>query len=174
MTSAERPIGEFLLARGGPFYELQGRLGLLREDALRAPSRAVLFVGLAWGVPLVLSIIAGNALGPYDQLPFLLDPWPWSRFFIAVGLLVLMERHAEERLRLHLHQFTRAPLLAPASIEPAATVVWLADGPAMAGAPVLAYLCGYSYAKRFTKWSHFYLGSAIALSPVAAWVATRC
>ncbi len=123
MTSAERPIGEFLLARGGPFYELQGRLGLLREDALRAPSRAVLFVGLAWGVPLVLSIIAGNALGPYDQLPFLLDPWPWSRFFIAVGLLVLMERHAEERLRLHLHQFTRAPLLAPASFGPAATAV---------------------------------------------------
>lgn len=43
--------------------------------------------------------------------------------------------------------------------------------PVIAGAPVLAYLCGYSYAKRFTKWSHFYLGSAIALSPVAAWVA---
>ncbi len=37
--------------------------------------------------------------------------------------------------------------------------------------PVLAYLCGYSYTKRFTKWSHFYLGSAIAFSPVAAWIA---
>jgi len=43
--------------------------------------------------------------------------------------------------------------------------------PGIAAVPVLAYLCGYSYAKRFTKWSHFYLGSAIALSPVAAWVA---
>lgn len=37
--------------------------------------------------------------------------------------------------------------------------------------PVLAWLCGYSYTKRFTRWSHFYLGSAIAFSPVAAWVA---
>ncbi|HSW45846.1 MAG TPA: UbiA-like polyprenyltransferase [Phycisphaerae bacterium] len=37
--------------------------------------------------------------------------------------------------------------------------------------PVLSYLGFYSYTKRFTKWSHFVLGSAIALSPVAAWLA---
>lgn len=37
--------------------------------------------------------------------------------------------------------------------------------------PVLIYLCGYSYTKRFTGLSHFYLGSAIALSPVATWIA---
>jgi len=51
--------------------------------------------------------------------------------------------------------------------------LWLYDNPwpAVASVPLLAYLCGYSYAKWFTRWSHFYLGSAIALSPVAAWVA---
>ena len=38
---------------------------------------------------------------------------------------------------------------------------------------MLAYLCGYSYAKRFTRWSHLYLGSAIAFSPVAAWLAVH-
>ncbi len=43
--------------------------------------------------------------------------------------------------------------------------------PLWAGVPVLAYLCGYSYSKRFTKLTHFYLGSALALSPLAAWVA---
>lgn len=37
--------------------------------------------------------------------------------------------------------------------------------------PVLGYLCFYSYTKRFTRWSHFVLGSAIAISPVAAWIA---
>ena len=37
--------------------------------------------------------------------------------------------------------------------------------------PVLAYLCAYSYTKRFTRWSHLVLGSAIALSPPAAWLA---
>jgi 4-hydroxybenzoate polyprenyltransferase len=37
--------------------------------------------------------------------------------------------------------------------------------------PVLAYLAGYSYAKRFTTLAHFWLGSAIAFSPVGAWLA---
>ena len=51
---------------------------------------------------------------------------------------------------------------------------WWLDGnywPAAMALPVLAYLCFYSYTKRFTAWSHFVLGSAIALSPVAAWLA---
>lgn len=43
--------------------------------------------------------------------------------------------------------------------------------PILLSGPVLLYLCGYSFTKRFTKWSHFYLGSAIAISPVAAWLA---
>ena len=51
---------------------------------------------------------------------------------------------------------------------------WFLDGnpwPMRLSFPVLVYLCLYSYTKRFTQWSHFVLGSAIALSPVAAWVA---
>jgi 4-hydroxybenzoate polyprenyltransferase len=43
--------------------------------------------------------------------------------------------------------------------------------PVAASVPVLVYLCFYSYTKRWTRWSHFVLGSAIALSPVAAWLA---
>ncbi|HNQ23467.1 MAG TPA: UbiA-like polyprenyltransferase [Phycisphaerae bacterium] len=43
--------------------------------------------------------------------------------------------------------------------------------PLLLAGPVLLYLGGYSFTKRFTKWSHFYLGSAIAMSPVAAWLA---
>lgn len=37
--------------------------------------------------------------------------------------------------------------------------------------PVLFFLFGYSYTKRFTLFCHFYLGLAIALAPAAAWVA---
>jgi 4-hydroxybenzoate polyprenyltransferase len=43
--------------------------------------------------------------------------------------------------------------------------------PMLLGAPVLAWLCAYSFTKRFTRYSHFVLGSAIALSPLAAWIA---
>lgn len=123
LTAEDARIGQFLVARGGPFYTLQRQLGLLREDAFRAGRRAMLLVGLAWGVPLVLSIIAGDAIGPYADRPYLLDPGAWARFFIAVGLFILMERQVEERLRIHLAQFARAPILAPGSFEPAAEAV---------------------------------------------------
>ena len=39
--------------------------------------------------------------------------------------------------------------------------------------PVLIFLAGYSYAKRFTSFAHFWLGAALAFSPVAAWIAIR-
>ena len=38
---------------------------------------------------------------------------------------------------------------------------------------VLLFLLGYSYAKRFTSLAHFWLGAALALAPIAAWIAVR-
>lgn len=123
MTPEEKKVSEFLLAHGGPFYALQQKLGLLREDAFRAGSRALLFVMLAWGVPLAFSLIAGNAYGPGTDNPYLLDLGAWARFFVAIALFLLMEKMVEERLRTCLLQFVRAPLLAPGSFEAAATAV---------------------------------------------------
>jgi len=37
----------------------------------------------------------------------------------------------------------------------------------------LAVLLGYSYLKRFTRWSHLGLGLALGLAPTAAWIAVR-
>jgi 4-hydroxybenzoate polyprenyltransferase len=45
--------------------------------------------------------------------------------------------------------------------------------PLYASLPVLLFLTGYSYAKRFTLLSHFWLGVALMLAPLAAWVAIR-
>ena len=39
--------------------------------------------------------------------------------------------------------------------------------------PVLLFLLGYSYAKRFTAWCHYWLSAALMLSPIAAWIAIR-
>ena len=39
--------------------------------------------------------------------------------------------------------------------------------------PVLLFLLGYSYAKRFTIWCHYWLSTALMLSPIAAWIAIR-
>lgn len=39
--------------------------------------------------------------------------------------------------------------------------------------PALIAVCGYSITKRFTSLSHFFLGLAIGISPVGAWIAVR-
>lgn len=39
--------------------------------------------------------------------------------------------------------------------------------------PVLLVLLGYSYSKRFTSFTHFWLGAALALAPICVWVAIR-
>lgn len=56
----------------------------------------------------------------------------------------------------------------------AATLLFLPNRwPLYLSLPVLAFLCGYSYAKRFTSLCHYWLGAALSLSPVAAWIAIR-
>lgn len=56
----------------------------------------------------------------------------------------------------------------------AATLLFLPNRlPLYFALPVLAFLLGYSFAKRFTVLSHFWLGAALALAPLAAWVAIR-
>jgi 4-hydroxybenzoate polyprenyltransferase len=37
----------------------------------------------------------------------------------------------------------------------------------------LAIVLLYSYSKRFTRWSHLFLGFALGIAPAAAWIAVR-
>ncbi len=50
---------------------------------------------------------------------------------------------------------------------------WLSGNrwPLLLAPLVLAWLCFYSYTKRFTAWSHFLLGAALGVAPLAAWIA---
>jgi 4-hydroxybenzoate polyprenyltransferase len=43
--------------------------------------------------------------------------------------------------------------------------------PLILSLPVLGFLLAYSYAKRWTALAHFWLGAALMLSPIAAWIA---
>lgn len=56
----------------------------------------------------------------------------------------------------------------------ASTLLFLPNRlPLLLSLPVLVFLCGYSYAKRFTAWCHYWLSAALMLSPIAAWIAIR-
>ena len=56
----------------------------------------------------------------------------------------------------------------------ASTLLFLPNRwPIILAGPVLLWLLGYSYAKRFTSLAHFWLGLALGMAPMAAWIALR-
>ena len=56
----------------------------------------------------------------------------------------------------------------------AATLIFLPNPwPIRLSVPFLLFLCGYSYAKRFTIWCHYWLSAALMLSPIGTWIAIR-
>lgn len=56
----------------------------------------------------------------------------------------------------------------------AATLLFLPNHlPLYLSVPVLLFLLAYSYTKRFTWMAHFWLGTALMLAPVSAWIAIR-
>lgn len=69
-----------------------------------------------------------------------------------------------------------AVLVSSAGFLASTSIFWFSRGnalPMILSVPVLLFLMGYSYAKRFTALAHVWLGIALALSPVAAWIAVR-
>jgi 4-hydroxybenzoate polyprenyltransferase len=56
----------------------------------------------------------------------------------------------------------------------ASTLLFLPNRwPLVLSVPVLLWLLGYSYTKRFTTLAHFWLGASLSLAPIAAWIALR-
>ena len=56
----------------------------------------------------------------------------------------------------------------------ASTVLFLPNSlPLYLSVPVLLFLQAYSYTKRFTSLAHFWLGAALMLAPMCAWIAIR-
>jgi 4-hydroxybenzoate polyprenyltransferase len=58
----------------------------------------------------------------------------------------------------------------------ASTLLFLARNnpwPAILSVPVLIFVGAYSFTKRITALSHFWLGASLMLAPVAAWIAIR-
>lgn len=56
----------------------------------------------------------------------------------------------------------------------ASTLIFLPKQlPLLLSVPVLLFLLGYSYAKRFTRFCHYWLSAALMMSPIAAWIAVR-
>jgi 4-hydroxybenzoate polyprenyltransferase len=60
-------------------------------------------------------------------------------------------------------------------VASALVFIWSSDNywPLYLSIPVLVFVCGYSFTKRFTYLSHFWLGASLTLGPIGAWIAIR-
>src|SRR3954452_10327292 len=81
----------FLIMEGGPLYNLQRRVGLIRQNAPLRVRFAAITVLFTWEPLLVLSAIQGRAYGHLVAVPFFHDFSVWTRFMLAVPLLVVAE-----------------------------------------------------------------------------------
>ena len=91
MNPAPSSRAGFSLVAGGPTHRLQQRLGLIKGESSYLVRRAALSVLLTWFPLLVLSAAQGLAIGHRVRIPFLCDFAAYTRFLIALPLLILAE-----------------------------------------------------------------------------------
>lgn len=120
--------------------------------------------------------------------------WPgWRIFLLIVGAVVtartcamsfnrIVDRHfdaanprtATRHLPTGQVSLTGAIILCLVSAAAFWTVTYFINGICFALAPLaLAVICFYSLTKRFTDFTHIYLGIALSLAPIGSWLAVR-
>jgi hypothetical protein len=76
---------------GGPFFNLQKRVGLIMQNSTRIKRRAVLAALVTWLPLFLLAAIESRAFGRSVPVPFVRDFSTYSRFLLAIPILVLAE-----------------------------------------------------------------------------------
>jgi hypothetical protein len=84
-------IRPFLLMEGGPLYQIERRLGLIKDNSFYTKKRAFLAALLAWLPLLILSALQGTAIGHKVAVPYLSDFGTYTRFLLTIPLLLLAE-----------------------------------------------------------------------------------
>src|SRR5262245_57248058 len=110
MIIAPRSEERFSLVAGGPAHRLQQRLGLIKAETSGIVGRAALTIALTWIPLLVLSLAEGTAAGHGVRIPFLHDFAAYTRFLVAIPVLILAEGLIEPRVAAAVMQFVHSSL----------------------------------------------------------------
>ncbi len=109
-------VHDFSLLLGGPFFQLLLRSGAIRPTFDLLVRRVLVLALVPWLPLLVLTLVAGTALGDAVSVPFLKDIEVHARFLVAIPLLVVAERMTHRRLRPVFDQFVDRALIAPSDL----------------------------------------------------------
>jgi hypothetical protein len=103
-------IRPFLLMEGGPLFAFQKRIGLTKGVPPRIKLRALLAATITFVPLLILSALQGRAFA-HVEVPFVRDFSTYSRFLLAVPLLILAEHILGPRLAAAAAHFVDAGLV---------------------------------------------------------------
>jgi hypothetical protein len=117
----------FSLVVGGPFYSLLSRLGLTGADQLPAPRAAIVLASLAWLPPALLAVAQSVIDSSYSGWGFFTDLTVYTRYLIAVWVMVATERYADSRTLMLVHEFRDTRLLSNDSQPAFAAALAIAD-----------------------------------------------
>ena len=109
-------IRPFLLMEGGPFYKLQKRVKLIRANAPLVRRRALAAALLTFFPLLILSMVQGRGF-LHVQVPFVRDFSAYSRFLLAIPLLILAENILGPRIAIAASCFVQAGIVLPKDYE---------------------------------------------------------
>ena len=104
-------LDDFFLTRGGPFFKLMVRSGLIKPDFARPARRATLLALFLWLPMLILSVLQGLAFDGPVALPFLWDFTVHVRFLIAVPMLIIAEVVLDARTNAVVKHFIKSGLV---------------------------------------------------------------
>ena len=104
-STDKKQFDDFSLVLGGPLFQLFMRTRLT-TDTLNLVKRRVIIISLFTWLPLLmLSVLAGEALGGAIKVPFIYDVDVHVRFLVALPLLLVAELVVHQRIRLIVWQF---------------------------------------------------------------------
>jgi len=95
---------------GGPLFELQRRVGLIKGDPPRIRLRALLAAIVTFVPLLILAALQGRAFA-HVEVPFVRDFSTYSRFLFAIPLLVLAENILGPRIAVVACHFVESGLI---------------------------------------------------------------
>ena len=102
---------DFSLVLGGPVFRLLLRSHLTNDALGLAQQRTIVITLFCWLPLLVLAALEGNLLGGSATVPFLLDVEVYTRFLVAMPLLIAAELVAHSRMRFVVKQFLERNLI---------------------------------------------------------------
>ena len=104
-------LDDFSITKGGPFFRLMVRSGLIKPEFAR-PARRATFLALFTWLPLfIFSVLQGFAFDRGVELPFFYDFAVAVRFLICVPLLIIAEVLLDTRTRAVVKHFANSGLI---------------------------------------------------------------